>query len=278
MKLEIRELSFSYGSRKVLDQVSFSADQGDLTVVLGPNGVGKSTLFRCILGLREGYQGSILCDGRDLRTMSQRELASCIAYVPQHSAPVFNYEVLEFVMMGTTAQLRTLAMPREEQRQAAAGMLDSLGIGHLAHRGVEQISGGERQMVLLARALVQRARILIMDEPTANLDYGNQYRVMTHIRRLAEEGYTILLSTHNPEHALLFANRILALHGGRVLAFGETGQVLTVELLRRLYGIRVHLERVDTAAGRFSSCIPIGLDAPAVIHRAPEEDRGPRKV
>lgn len=258
MKLEIEELSFSYGGHRVLEQVSFSADQGDLMAVLGPNGVGKSTLFRCVLGLLSQYEGRLLCGGQDLRTLSQRELASRIAYVPQYSTPVFNYEVLELVMMGAAAQISTLAMPKEEHKTAAMATLESLGIGHLAHRGVGQISGGERQMVLLARALVQRAKILIMDEPTANLDYGNQFRVMERIHRLAEDGYTILLSTHNPEHALLFANRVLALYDGRVLSMGKTEEVLTEKLLAQLYGIRVHLAQVSLNSRPYHVCIPVG--------------------
>jgi iron complex transport system ATP-binding protein len=259
MRLEIKNLSFSYGDHAVLDQVSFSADRGDLMAVLGPNGVGKSTLFRCVLGLLRGYQGEILCQGKNLHSIPPRQLAGLVAYVPQYSTPVFNYEVLELVMLGTAAQLDPLAAPKQAQRQLALDTLDSLGIAHLARRGVSQISGGERQMVLLARALVQQAKILVMDEPTANLDYGNQYRVMERIRRLAEEGYTILLSTHNPEHALLFANRVLALWGGRVLAAGDPDQVVTEALLEQLYGIRVRLAEVSGGDRDCRVCVPTGL-------------------
>lgn len=261
MSVELKNLSFSYGTHDVLHSISFSAQSGDLVAVLGPNGVGKSTMFRCMLGFFRHYEGEVLLDGVDIRTMSNTQLAQHAAYIPQSTVPVFNYTVLDMVLMGTTGQLKLLSSPGKQQVDAARAALESLGIAHLAERGFGQISGGERQLALIARAIVQNAKILIMDEPTANLDYGNQYRVMERVRQLARDGYTILLSTHNPEHALLFANQVLILQAGRVLASGDSATVLNQELLSQLYGIQVEIHRMEHDGKPLRICVPVGLEA-----------------
>ena len=205
MSIEVRDLRFGYGSGEVLRGVSFTAPTGQLTSVLGPNGVGKSTLFRCLLGLLKGYGGSITIDGEDTRRLSARRLAKKVAYIPQSHYPSFNYSVFNMVLMGTTSQVSLLSSPGEKQRQAAEEALERVGVGHLRDKGYTNISGGERQLVLIARALVQDAKVLILDEPTANLDYGNQIRVMEQLRALNAQGYTVVQSTHNPEQAFLFS-------------------------------------------------------------------------
>lgn len=262
MSIELRDLSFSYGTHDVLHNINFSAEPGDLVGVLGPNGVGKSTMFRCMLGFFRHFKGDILIDGVDIRTMSNTQMAQHMAYIPQSTVPVYNYTVLDMVLMGTTGQLKMLSSPGRKQIEAARAALDSLGISYLADRGFGQISGGERQLVLIARAVVQNAKILIMDEPTANLDYGNQFRVMEHVQKLTREGYTILLSTHNPEHALLFANQVLILQKGRVLAAGNSGEVLTQELLSQLYGIDVRIHTADHDGRTYRICMPVGSHRP----------------
>ncbi len=254
MSVIVQELSFSYGEGKVLDQVSFSADQGKLLTVLGPNGVGKSTLFRCMLGLLTSYQGSITIDGLDIRQFSARKLAQQVAYVPQYHYPSFNFSVFDMVLMGTSALVGGLSAPKKEQMEQVEQALERLEIAHLRNRGYTHISGGERQLALIARALVQQAKTLVMDEPTANLDYGNQLKIMAQVQKLTREGYTIILSTHNPDHALWFADDILALEAGRVLAFGSPKQVMDSALISRLYGAEVTIESFD--AGRAQICIP----------------------
>ena len=247
MILSVENLSFSYTRRPVLQDVSVAAEKGELLSILGPNGVGKSTLFRCILGSLEGYSGRICVDGRDIRTLPHRERARRMAYIPQIHRPTFGYTVLDTVLMGTTRQLSPLQQPGREQVYMARSALERVGVSHLAERNFAHLSGGEQQLVLIARALAQQSDILIMDEPTSALDYGNQFRVLQQVRALSREGYTVLLSTHNPQHALTFAHRVLALQDGSVAALGPSGDVLTPDLLRRLYGVDTAL--ADTPGG-----------------------------
>lgn len=249
MKLSVKDLRFSYQrGAEVLKGVSFEVPEGVFLSVLGPNGVGKSTLFRCLLGAQRDYTGSILVDGADMRTLSARERAKRIAYIPQTHRPTFGYTVLDTVLMGTTRQLSPFAEPKQSQIGLARRSMERMGVSHLAERNFAHLSGGEQQLVLVARAISQQSDILIMDEPTASLDYGNQLRVLEQVKGLAGEGYTVLLSTHNPQHALSFADSVLALSGGSVAAFGPAGTVLTGELMKTLY--RIDVRFLDTPEGR----------------------------
>lgn len=260
MSIEVKQLSFSYGARPVLSDVSFSVEKGRLLSILGPNGVGKSTLFRCILGLLKGYSGEIRIDGADGKGLGVRELARRVAYIPQSSYPAFSYSVHDMVLMGTSSRSRTFAPPGREQEALAGEALERMGIAHLASRAYTQLSGGERQLVLIARALAQESPVLLMDEPTANLDYGNQLRVLQRVRALAEEGYTIVQSTHNPEQSYLFSHEILALRDGKVLAYGPPGDILTSGLVHALYGVEVEVESLRNDQIRV--CIPADLTTP----------------
>ena len=258
MEIEVQNLTFSYGEQPALRNVSFSVQKGTLTAVLGANGAGKSTLFRCLLGFLTPQAGEIRLSGRPLSAYSRREAAEKIAYIPQSSEPIFNYTVIDTVLMGTTGTMNVLQRPGRRQQEAAMQALQRLGLEALAQRGIGTISGGERQLALIARALVQNAEILIMDEPTANLDFGNQQRVLAQIRALTTRGYTVLLSTHNPEHALRYAHRVLALQGGHIAADGQTETALTPQLLQTLYGIQAILAEVPTDRGTVRSLIVTG--------------------
>lgn len=259
MDLAVNDLSFSYGRHRILHDISFTAHPGDLIAVVGPNGVGKSTMFRCILGFLRHYEGSVLIDGRDAHTLTRKQLARRVAYIPQASDQVFDYTVLELVLMGMATQMHAFATPGAEEEERALGVLRELGIEHLAYRGCGQISGGEYQLVLLARTLVQQARILIMDEPTANLDYGNQYRVMERIAGLSRRDFIVLTSTHDPNQVLQHATRALVLDEGTVLADGRPQDVMTEQTLSRIYGIEVHRRTVRDDGRDVCVCIPAGL-------------------
>ncbi len=257
MGVKVEHLRFSYDEKvNVLKDISFRADSGDVLAVLGPNGVGKSTLFQCLLGFLRPSEGTVELEGRDVQHMTNSERAKAIAYIPQSAAPVFNYTVLDIVTMGMIGQMRMFESPGPEHRERAMETLRSLGMDHLAHRGCNQISGGERQLMLLARALVQDAKILLMDEPTANLDYGNSYRVMERICTLGSRGFTVIFSSHEPGHALRYADRVLALLDGTVLAEGTPAEVLTEEALTRLYGIPVAVREVDVNGTGFPVSVP----------------------
>jgi iron complex transport system ATP-binding protein len=252
--LEAQDVGFAYGDRVILRDIDFTLNPGELLGLLGPNGVGKSTLFRCILGLEKGYSGRVLLEGGNIRHKSPRLMAKTIAYVPQTHYPSFNYSVLDMVLMGTAAQGKDWASPNSRQKQNAQEALERLGVGDFGNRDFIRLSGGEQQLVLIARALAQQARLLVMDEPTANLDYGNQIRVLLQVKALSRQGYGIIMSTHNPEQAFRFTNRVLALHKGSIIAAGSPAQVLTPDLIKRLYHVEVRLRR-DEATG--ISCIPV---------------------
>lgn len=256
MMIEVKELSFNYKQRKILDNITFSAHSKNLICVLGPNGVGKSTLFRCMLGLTKGYQGEILIEGKNIKKMRIAELAKKIAYIPQSHHPTFNFTVLNTVLMGRTIHLKGVSNPNIEDEEEALHALDMLGISHLRNRGYAEISGGERQLALIARAIVQKAKILVMDEPTANLDYGNQIRVMMHVKKLAQEGYIVILSTHNPEHAFLYGTKVLMMFNGEIIQSGCPKEIVTEALLEQLYGVHVKLEDIKTEAGDVRVIVP----------------------
>lgn len=249
MNLSVKDLRFSYQrGQEVLKGVSFDVEPGCFLSVLGPNGVGKSTLFRCLLGVQRDYGGRILVDGDDIRSLSSRERARRIAYIPQTHRPTFGYTVLDTVLMGTTRQLSPFAEPKKAQIDLAAASLDRVGVYHLAQRNFSHLSGGEQQLVLVARAIAQQAGLIIMDEPTSSLDYGNQLRVLEQVKGLVSEGYTVLLSTHNPQHALSFADSVLAISDGTVAAIGSAHEVLTPDLIRTLY--RIDVAFLETEYGR----------------------------
>ena len=240
MSIQVRDLCFSYGSREVLKGVTFTAERGQVLSVLGPNGAGKSTLFRCLLGMLPS-RDSVVIDGTLAEHFSAAQLARKIAYIPQSHNPVFHYSVLDMVLMGTTAQLGTFESPGKTQKEKAEEALERLGIGHLKKRNYAAISGGERQMVLIARALAQQAKWLIMDEPTASLDFGNRICLMQTVRQLAQDGYGIIQSTHDPEQAYGYSDKILALRDGAVLAWGTPEETVCSQVISRLYGVETEV-------------------------------------
>ncbi|MDR2951734.1 MAG: ABC transporter ATP-binding protein [Treponema sp.] len=249
--LEARNLCFSYGARVIFKDVSFSLERGELLALLGPNGSGKTTLFRCLLGLTNSYKGDVFLEGENIRNKKPLVLARLAAYVPQVHHPSFNYTVMDMVLMGASSGIREWALPGRRQKAAAEEALAKINFLEFSSRNFRELSGGEQQMVLIARALAQQARILVMDEPTANLDYGNQLRLLMTISGLSRQGYSILISTHNPNHAFLFAQRVLALHNHELIAAGSPDEVLTPELIKTLYGVKVRLQKDEQ--GIFSS-------------------------
>ena len=235
--LSVEGLDFGFPGRTIGRDVSFTLQAGEVMCVLGPNGGGKTTLFRTLLGLLEPHAGSIRLDSSSLTTLSRAEIARRVGYVPQGHAGYFAFTVREFVLMGRTAHLGVFSVPGKQDRQVAERALESLGIAHLADKPVTEISGGERQLALVARALAQEPKLLVLDEPTASLDFGNQVRVLQRISALAASGISILFSSHDPDHAFLCARRALLLAEGRVLEIGTPRAVIRPDTLERLYGV-----------------------------------------
>lgn len=255
--ISIKSLNFKYKDRPILKNISFEAQSGDLICVLGPNGVGKSTLFKCILGLLKGYEGEVLINNNNIKNLSRKLIANEIAYIPQSHFPTFNFSVFNVVLMGTTSHFSVTSSPSKKEEDLVNETLEKLGISHLKNRGYGEISGGERQLVLIARALTQKAKVLIMDEPTANLDYGNQVKVMKKVKELSDEGYTIILSTHNPEHAFLYANKVMVIYGGEITNFGVPKDILTEDLLEKIYNVKVSLYDISNNDNMLRICVPL---------------------
>lgn len=257
MKLEARDLAFGYRGHRVGHDVSLALEAGEIVCLLGPNGGGKTTLFRTLLGLLPAHGGEVRLGGDDLTELSRREIARRVAYVPQVHTGYFPFTVRDVVLMGRTAHLAPLASPSRQDRAAAEAALTRLGLVHLADAVYTQISGGERQLTLLARALAQAAPLMVMDEPTASLDFGNQVKVLERIAELARSGIGVLLSTHDPDQAFLLGHRVALLHGGTLAALGRPQDVLTPAALRMLYGVDVTIARVgDAHFGERAVCVP----------------------
>ncbi len=261
MIFEAEDISCGYGNQKVLEHISMSVRSGEVFCLLGPNGVGKTTLFRSMMGSLPLMAGSIRIDGEDLSRWSVRRRARTIGYVPQVHTPPFPFTVIDVVTMGRTAYLGHTASPSRRDVEIAEQALEKLGVSYLHDKIYTEISGGERQMVLVARALSQQPQMLVMDEPTANLDFGNQVRVLEQVNSLAEQGMAIVMTTHFPDHAFLCGSRIGLLRRDG-FDIGAPNEVVTEETLRRAYGVDVRIvEKVVDDVGKLKSCIPIVRNA-----------------
>lgn len=254
MTISARGLSIGYGSRTVASGIDFNVAEGEVHCLLGANGSGKTTLFKTLIGLLSALDGEITVDGSNLRSLSARELARHIAYVPQQHAPPFPFQVRDVVMMGRQASMGLFSAPGRADRERVRQVLELIGISDLAEADYSRISGGQRQMVLIARALAQDTRLLVFDEPTASLDYGNQVKVLGEVARLARGGYGVVLSTHNPDHAFAIADRVTLLHDGRISASGAPADVMTAERLSALYGVGISVRPLD---GGGTICTPL---------------------
>ena len=259
MRLTANDLAFGYHDHRVGSGVTLELAAGEVLCLLGPNGSGKTTLFKTLLGLLPPQGGAVWLDGSDLNTLTRAQIARRISYVPQAHSAFFAYTVREVVLMGRTAHMGLFAAPSARDYAASITAIRRMGLEHLSHALYTRISGGERQLALIARALAQDARLLVMDEPTANLDFGNQVRVLEHIRKLAADGIGVLLSTHDPDHAFLCADRVAMLYGGALVACGTPEDEITAQRLRQLYGIDVAVTALTLDdARRRHVCLPLG--------------------
>jgi iron complex transport system ATP-binding protein len=234
--VEVRDLHFSYRDHSVLKGVDFALYPGDVVSLLGANGCGKSTLIRLILKLLHG-KGDIWINGVAIQKYTHKDIAKEIAYIPQYHSVPFNYTVMEMVLMGRITKLGFFASPSAADKEAAFAALQKIGMEHLEKRPFGQLSGGQKQMVLLARAIAQEVGTFIMDEPVTGLDYGNQIRLLGLIDKLSAQGYTFLKTTHYPDHALLVSNRVVVMNEGKVILDGNAEEVVTSRTIKELYDI-----------------------------------------
>lgn len=247
VRLEGRDLHFSYRGRAILVGACLTARGGELVALLGPNGAGKSTLLRLLLGLLSPSHGSVLIGGELMATLSGREIARRVAYVPQTHTTPFPYTVRDVVLLGRLPSSGLLRAPSQSDERVVAEVLEQLSVGHLADRIYTEISGGERQLTLIARALAQQTRVLVMDEPMASLDFGYQIRLATQLRALTDAGYAVVMSTHDPRFARLSATRVALLSGGRITADGDPRETLTASAIGSLYNVDMGDENLAAA-------------------------------
>ncbi len=234
----VKDLSYSYDGVKALDKVSFEAREGEILTILGSNGAGKTTLLKCLLRILKPY-GAIYIDGKNINNISNKELATLVGYVPQTHSSIFAYRIIDYVLMGRAPYHSMFSMPSKKEYEKALHLLEMLGIKELADRTIAEISGGQFQLVLIARALMQEAKILLLDEPTAHLDTSNKLKVLSIIKKLVRNGVikAVIMTLHDPLLAALYSDKIILLRDGKLLAYGSPDEVLTHENLLLLYGI-----------------------------------------
>lgn len=251
MIYNINNLNFSYpqSSKNVLNDINFSVESGTVTTILGPNGTGKSTLLSLMTGILKPSNGSIELFGNPLFSYKEKEIARLVSLVPQGSNVEFDYTVFDYVLMGRTPLIPTFSSPNAKDKQAAHEALERLGIAHLADKYCTKISGGERQQAMLARAIVRKPKLIILDEPTAYLDFGNQLAVLKTVKSLRDDGYSVVMTTHNPNHAIMLGGNVAMLDKNGRLACGKCDDMMTESTLSDLYSSDIIL-RYDKELNR----------------------------
>lgn len=255
--LEVKDLHTGYEKTEIVHGVNFNVERGEFVCVLGPNGCGKTTTLKTVLGLIKPFSGSVEMDGESTIEMSEAERARHFAYIPQSHTPPFPFTVADVVILGRTPYINKLAHVSEHDKEVAYDCMERMGVLQFADRPYTQLSGGQQQLVLIARALTQEPDLLIMDEPTASLDFGNQQLVLQQMRYLADAGTSVLMVTHDPDHALYCAHRVIVMEDGRVLTEGDPNEVLDTECLHRIYKTNVKVIDVEIDGRMQRVCIPV---------------------
>jgi len=240
--LESKNLSFSYTDQKVLNNIDFRAEEGEFISILGANGSGKTTFFQCMQGLLTPDAGKILLDGENINRMYKKEIARKIAIVPQENKNIFDYQVLDMVLMGINPWLSFAEQPGAEAYKRAEEILAELEILNLKHKSFNKISGGERQLVLIARAVMQKSSILFLDEPNSHLDFKNTHLILKIMRELSTVQKTVITALHDPNLAYQYSDRVIILKTGKIIAAGPVEEVMTAKNLSRAYEIEINKE------------------------------------
>jgi iron complex transport system ATP-binding protein len=244
--LSFRNVHFGYQRyRPILQDASFEVQSGRITAIVGPNGAGKTTLLYLALGWLTAWSGEIHLGGRPLRGYSRQERGRWMALVPQSEQTPFDYTVIEYVLLGRAPHLPPLGMPTSADYEVAWQALEQVGLTALANQRVPQLSSGERQLMLLARAIVQKPRLLLLDEPTAHLDLHNKARLLDMLRRLRAEGVTLLMTNHEPEIVLALADDVILMEAGRPPQAGPLEHMFTAERLGRVYRLPIRIVEIE---------------------------------
>ncbi|MDQ7094559.1 ABC transporter ATP-binding protein [Desulfosporosinus sp. PR] len=262
MRFELKDIKCGYGGKTVLQDISFAVEAGEVLCVLGPNGTGKTTLFKTILGLLKPLAGEILIDGNNSLHWSRTKMAQVIGYIPQAQNTSFPFSVMDMILMGRTAHLGNFASPTKKDRKIAEQVIATLDISLLKQRIFTELSGGEKQLVLIARALAQEPKMLVMDEPTSALDFGNQLKVLGQVKELARQGLAIIMASHVPDHAFFYATKVMLLNQGGLFGLGKANEVITEKGLRELYGVNVKIIGTGIISdldgqGEVRMCVPL---------------------
>lgn len=259
--IQVDELVTGYGKKQqyeIVHGISFDVEEGEFVCIIGANGCGKTTALKAIMGLLPAWKGAVRVHGIDIKDMKERDLAKHYAYIPQAHTPPFPFSVADVVLMGRTPYINRLAHVTSRDQMVAYRALELLGISHLADTAYTNLSGGQQQLVLIARALTQQSEILIMDEPTAALDFGNQQLVLSRMKTLSRLGKSVIMVTHDPDHALFCADRVVVMDKGTVIQNGTADECITTETLHRIYDTDARVLDVELEPGRIERvCIAL---------------------
>jgi len=255
LMLELNNISCGYNKMPIYEGINFKVHSGSIVCIMGRNGIGKTTLLKTILGSLNILNGSIILNGKDILSYNNKERAQQIGYVPQSHVPPFPYSVRDVVVMGRTPHLSMFSVPGDADYSQADEILEKIGIEYLREKIYTQISGGERQLVIIARALIQNPKILIMDEPTASLDYGNQIKIINTIKALSKEKISVIMTTHHPEQAFECADLVVAMTENKVISTGLPVEILTEELIEEIYGVKVTVQKINVEGKEKIICL-----------------------
>ena len=259
---------FYHKDTPIFEDINFSVDSGEILAILGPNGAGKTTMLRCITGMMKWRSGQSLLDGEPIHTMPMRKLWSKMAYVPQAKAASSAYTAFETVLLGRSSHLNAFSSPKKEDMEKAREVMELLGITNLMNKKCNAISGGELQMVLIARALAAEPSVLILDEPESNLDFKNQLVVLDAMTHLAQNGMACVFNTHYPAHALQRADKSLILSRGGDYVFGSTASVVTEENIRKAFGVEAVIGEIETPENILRNVIPLHVAQQGTVPNA----------
>lgn len=255
--LRIENASFSYNrGEKIFEDINLEVNKSDVLCILGPNGTGKSTLIKCINGLLNLDSGDIFLNSANISEMARTDLAKMVGYIPQSHSSTFAFSVFDVILMGRAPHLNVTSVPGKKDFKIADKAMENLGISHLKDKSYTEISGGEKQMVLLARVLTQEPELLLLDEPTSHLDFGNQIRTLDVINRLSENGLSVVMTSHYPDHAFLSSNKVAIMKDKGIMDIGKPENVVTEENMKKAYGINVKVIDVDESR---KACIPMQI-------------------